>query len=393
MLVYNKEIMAEIFCDATEKLCIHSAVNDLNKDLSKVAGKTAQVKKYLPVEESGIVLVGTLSNPEFSRFLSERNIDVSITSDQWEYYHMRTFGDNNENLLICGSDDRGTMWGIYDFCKNELGVDPLYYWTDNEPLQKEMLLIEHVDRVDGPKTYKFRGWFINDEDYLTGWKSGGGKRYAKYNHYHQVVHADIIENVIETALRLKQNLMIPASLLNIDNPAEENLVRMVTERGMYVTQHHIEPLGVSHFSWENFWEARNVQVETSFVTQKERYIEIWTHYAKKWSKYENVIWQLGLRGRGDRPVWYHDSSVPPTMEDRGKLISSAIATQFEIVKKVLGHSDFLSTTTLWMEGAQLHRQGYLNFPDSTAIVFCDHGCAQMWEEDFYTTPRDRENSI
>ena len=49
--------------------------------------------------------------------------------------------------------------------------------------------------------------------------------------------------VLETAVRLGINLIIPASFVDIHNPPEENLIRMAVERGLYVSQHHVEPLG------------------------------------------------------------------------------------------------------------------------------------------------------
>lgn len=394
--LYNNSFMVEIFFDHFESKCIERAVEDLQNDIMKISGSTVPVvKKYLPLEEEGFIVIGSLENERFKKYLDQVNIAVPILKGEWERYVIKTIGENDENLLICGSDCRGTMWGIYQFCEEYLGIDPLYFWTDNEPEKKSELAFDQIEVVSGPVTFKFRGWFINDEDLLTEWKNGGGIRYIDYPYYHQVTHQSIIEKVIETALRLKQNLMIPASFIDIDNPAEENLVRMVTERGMFISQHHVEPMGVSHFGWDNFWEKRDQDVEASYVLYPEKFEEIWTYYAKKWAKYENVIWQFGLRGRGDRPVWFHDENVSPSMEERGKLISNAISKQDQIVEKVVGNKDYYSTTTLWMEGTELHNDCYLTFPDDTMIIFADKGSTQMWGEDFYTVDRkaDKEYGL
>ena len=42
--------------------------------------------------------------------------------------------------------------------------------------------------------------------------------------------------------------------------------------------------------------------------------EVWEYYAEKWAEFENVVWQTGLRGKGDRPVWQNDV---PTEEELG----------------------------------------------------------------------------
>ena len=58
--------------------------------------------------------------------------------------------------------------------------------------------------------------------------------------------------VVETLLRLKFNLVIPASFLDIENPPEKKLFDAVARRGIYISQHHVEPLGLSHFAFEDF---------------------------------------------------------------------------------------------------------------------------------------------
>lgn len=390
-VLFDKNYTTEIYCDGFEDVCIQKAVSDLQSDIEKVSGKSAIIKKYLPCEEQRYIVIGSLENKRFVDYVQGLEIEIIAIENKWEAYIMKTFGDDNQNLLICGSDPRGAMWGIYDLCEKKLEVDPLYFWTDNEPTKKEQLIFEDINIIQMPKSFKFRGWFLNDEDLLTEWKNGGGTRYIDYPHYHQVVHQSIVDKVIETALRLKQNLMIPSSFVDIENPAEENLVRMVTERGLFISQHHVEPMGVSHFAWDNYWKKRGEYIPASYVLQPDKYEEIWKNYAQKWAKYRTVIWQFGLRGRGDRSVWFNDEAVPPTMEARGKLISSAINKQKEIVENVLGNNNFYSSTTLWAEGTMLNNEGHLTFPEDTMIIFADEGYTQMMAEDFHTVKRLETN--
>ncbi|MGI6624832.1 MAG: glycosyl hydrolase 115 family protein [Limnochordia bacterium] len=386
--VIDDKFVVDIFCDAFEPECVLQAAGDLQSDLRKVSGLSPVVKRYLPYEEQGFIVIGSLQNERFREYAARQGIDVTRLAGTWENYLLKTFGSQHQNLLICGSDQRGTMFGVYEFCAEYLGVDPLYFWTDNEPAVRTELSLGPINQVSGPQTFKFRGWFINDEDLLTEWKAGGGTRYIDYPFYHQVVNQAAMAKVLETALRLKQNLIIPASFLDIDNPSEENFVRMATERGLFVSQHHVEPMGVSHFGWDNYWRRKGQDIPASYVLYPEKFAEIWRHYCEKWAQYPNIIWQFGLRGRGDRPVWTHDHNVPSSMEDRGKLISSAIAQQAEIVKDVLGHDDFYSTMTAWAEGVELHNAGYLSFPKNTMIIFADHGSTQMWGDDFSSVDRD-----
>ncbi|MCF7837300.1 MAG: glycosyl hydrolase 115 family protein [Candidatus Marinimicrobia bacterium] len=389
----------QVFCDHRERPCVHLAVQDLAGDIAKVLGARPVIKPYLPRNEDGFILVGSMGNPAFRARVTAYGIDLSTLAGQWEGYRLQTFGANHQNLLLCGSDERGAMWAVYEFAEKHLGVDPLGFWTDHETERLAALALGPLFTEDAPRTFKYRGWFINDEDLLTEWQHGGGRRYIDYRFYRQVVHPDVFARVLETAVRLKQNLIIPASFTDIENPAEEHLVRLAVARGLFVTQHHIEALGVSHFALENYWQARGKE-PPSFVADRERMIETWTHYARKWAQFgAQVIWQLGLRGRGDRPVWQIDPHIPATPEGRGAVISEAMACQRRIVAEVTGRDDFVATTTLWAEGTELHQAGHLRFPAGTIVVFADNlrgtdgkhqFIAHQWAKDFHAVARRPE---
>ena len=379
--LFHQTAMAPVCHDPGEKLCVTRALEDLSRDLQAVSGRNPQIRSGLPRVSDGCVIVGTLTNPGFSGYLRDQRVEIAEIAGKWEQY---TICVRNGTLVIAGSDERGTMWGIYELSRRYLGVDPLYLWTDHVPLRRESVDISEEDLVDGPKTYRFRGWFINDEDLIEGFCRGSrpDKAYRFHNDY-----APVLEMLVETALRLKQNLLIPCSHLDLENPAEEALVKLVTERGMYISMHHQEPVGVHQFTVDRYFRDCGIE-NVNYVEHPQRYEEIWTHYIRKWAKYDNVIWQLGLRGRGDRPVWYQNSSIPDTPEARGKIISDAIQTQLDIVRREYGDREVLSTSTLWMEGMGLYRQNALKFPEGTAVIFADFGPDQMWGEGYYDTPRD-----
>lgn len=77
---------------------------------------------------------------------------------------------------------------------------------------------------------------MNDEDLLGGWKDGGGARLVGGGFYYVTVNKSVIEAVVETMLRLKLNLVIPATFVDLDNPPEKALADAVAERGIYLSQ-------------------------------------------------------------------------------------------------------------------------------------------------------------
>ncbi len=294
-------------------------------------------------------------------------------------------------VTITGTDTLGTVFGIYAFAKSCLGVLPIYRLTDLFPAERETLLLEEESFRSAKRETRFRGWFLNDEDLLTDWKISGGVRHIDYPFYKNVMDPAVLDIILETALRMEINLVIPSSFIDIDNPAEEALVSAVCRRGLYVSQHHVEPVGVSYFTADNYMKAHgHTDEKVSFLSNRSRMEEIWRYYIGKWAKYgDRVIWQLGLRGKADQSVWRADPTVPNGEAERGAIITDAINTQHTLIREALGKDDFHSTVTLWMEGAALYGKGHIRVPRGAIIIFCDIGLSQMFSSDFYVTERKK----
>lgn len=382
--VWDGSSAAGLYYDAQENICIRKAVQDLKKDMESVGMKNVLCRDLLPDNTGGILLIGSLKNRNFTKYLERRGISLSELEGKWEHYTIRTIGEEEDTLLIAGSDDRGTMWGIYTFSERFLGIDPLYLWTDKHPDSVDVLMQEKLCITDGPKHFRFRGWFINDEDLIQGFSRGGNLE-SGYDFHKD--YADVLEMLVETGLRMKQNLLIPCSYLDICKPDEKKLVQIVTERGMYISMHHQEPVGVHQFTMDHYWEERGIKDINYFEYRKE-YEQLWRQYVRKWSGYQNVIWQLGLRGRGDRPVWYQAKGIPDSPEGRGRLISDAIRRQYEIVKEENPGREVFCSSTLWMEGMELYKRGALTFPEDAIVVFADFAPEQMLGEEYFNTPRE-----
>lgn len=375
---------ASLFVPPGEPECVRLAAQDVAADVSRVTGKMPPFAA--DAGEAG-VLVFSLNRPESAALLEKLAPGFGDgLQGKWEAYRVETAG---ERLIVAGSDERGAMFGLYAFAESCLGVDPLYYWASRPPERKERLAWDSVEIRSGEPTFRFRGWFINDEDLLTEFRLDGGARRIDYPYYHRVISPSVSARIVEAALRLQMNLIIPSSFVDIRNPAEARLIEDAARRGLFVTMHHVEPLGVSAFGFDNYWKDRNETVPFAITQQREKFREIWKDYAMCWAKFgPQVIWQLGLRGIADRPVWLADPNVPETDEGRGALISEAMAEQWEIIRSVDPRPQPLATTTLWMEGAGLHAAGHLKFPPGVAVIFSDNSPGWELQKDFYEVKRE-----
>ena len=350
---------------------VRLAVEDLRKDFLRCSYLTE--KPAIVDEEKELCLV------------IEEN---SLQDDPLQDEAFSLFSDGKK-IRISAKGYLGTMWGIYTFSEKILGVSPCYLFNDLDVEKQTSLEVGEIAINEAPQKVGFRGIFVNDEDLLTEWKEGGGARQIKYPFYETTVAESVMDKVVETALRLKLNLVIPASFLDVDNPPEKALADCVAKRGIFLSQHHIEPLGLSHFTFENYCKKFNKEGEYSYIHNPETLIDGWKYYAEKWSKYDNVVWQIGLRGKADRPVWEEDTPTETELKTYADYISSAVKTQKEIVLQATGGKAKYFSTTLWMEGSTLAEKGLLNLDKDTIIVFADNGPNQMFGKDYDKVSRQK----
>jgi len=374
---------------ATEPECVRLAVQDLVSDVAKITGKTLRVvSSEKNLSGQPMVVVGTWGLSD--TILQKQANEIKKLRGKWEAYEVHS---SNKNLLIAGSDERATMFGIYDFLEKYLGVDPLYFWSDRAPEKRTTLQWDDAAISQSTPSFRYRGWFINDEDLLTEWYETGGVRKIDYPYYGQVVNPAIMKQIVEALVRLRMNLIIPASFIDIRNPAEAALVKEAARRGVFLSMHHVEPMGVSAFTFFNYWQEKTGEKPLfSFYSNREKLEEVWRVYAQEWARYPNVIWQIGLRGIADRPMWMADPGIPQSDADRGKLISEAMQVQRQIIREVDQRPNPPITTTLWAEGSTLNQAGHLQIPDDVTIVFSDNSPGWKWQQDFHETTRRSEHT-
>ena len=367
MVIFNSKGCLDICLKNTNKYVL-LAVEDLRKDFVRVS-KLGKKPAFIDAENDFCLVI-------------EENQSGNALED--ESFIIRSEGNK---IKISANSYLGTIWGIYTFSEKILGVNPCYLFNDLKIEKQTKLIVDEVYVCEQPQQVGFRGVMINDEDFLTGWKEGGGLRRLDYMFYNITVSHSVMEMVVETMLRLKFNLVIPASFLDIDNPYEKVLADCVAQRGIFISQHHVEPLGVSHYTFENYCKKVGKEGIYSFSKNPELMDEVWRYYVRKWSAYENVIWQLGLRGKADRPVWEEEKPSEKELKAFGQYISNAISKQKSIVlEETKGNAQYF-TSTLWMEGSLLMEKGCLDIDDDIITIFADIGTNQMFGKDYDSVPR------
>ena len=325
-----------------EHSCVHRAIASLQKDFEAVMGVS-------PKRSAGDakVLIGTVGvNPQIDQWVKQ-----GILRDlkgKTEKYIIKTI---NGQLVIAGSDKRGTVYGIYELSR-QIGVSPWYYWAD-VPVEKHAeLFIREGEYTDGEPAIRYRGLFLNDEaPCLTTWvKNTFGTNYGGHDFY---------EKVFELILRLKGNYLWPAMwgwAFYADDP--ENLKTADAMGVMMGTSHH-EPMARNHQEYardRNGWGAWN------YSTNKEKLDRFFREGIERMKGTDDIV-TIGMRGDGDEAMGNSTDT---------KLLETIIDNQRRIIKEVTKRPA-KETPQIWAlyKEVQDYYDAGLRVPDDVTILLCD----------------------
>ena len=332
---------ASVSFDSREHSCVQRAVANLQKDFEKVT------RKQLPVSESARILVGTVGvNKQIDQWVKKG--ELRDLKSKTEKYVIKTIGDQ---LVIAGSDKRGTVFGIYELTR-QMGVSPWYYWADVPVEQHESLYIKKGEYTDGEPAVRYRGIFLNDEaPCLTTWvKNTFGTDYGDHHFY---------EKVFELILRLKGNFLWPAMwgwAFYADDPENS---KVADEMGVIIGTSHHEPMARNHQEYarrRNEWGAWNYQ------TNKENLDRFFREGIERMKGTDDIV-TIGMRGDGDEAM----SATADT-----KLLENIIDNQRRIIKNVTGKPAD-KTTQVWAlyKEVQDYYDAGLRVPDDVMILISD----------------------
>lgn len=319
------------------------AANDLAADIERVTGRKPRVN---PVTAGPAVLVGTLGkSPLIDQLVAAGKLDVSELRGAWESFIITTV---DKRLVIVGSDRRGTAFGVYELSQ-AIGVSPWYWWADVAPRKRAALFVRAGTRRFGPPSVKYRGIFINDEDWgLQPWAA------RTFEPEHGGIGPKTYARVFELLLRLKANTLWPAmhAVTPAFNSRPENAA-LADDYAIVMSSSHAEPMLRNNVSeWKAPPEAYNYHSNRSGV------LDYWKERVATNGGYEN-LYTLGMRG-------IHDSGMhgPRTDLERIRLLEQIFADQ----RALLGQAP--QQFCAYKEVLGLYRLG-LKVPDDVTIVWPD----------------------
>ena len=347
----------------TADAVVRHAVEDVLADIRRVTGvrpdrsttaiKTAQLRH--------LVMVGTLGqHPVIDQLVAEGRINVGDLAGAWESFVITTVEDPTPNvkqaLVIVGSDRRGTAFGTYELAQ-AIGVSPWHWWADVAPEPREALYVAAGTRRFGPPSVKYRGIFINDEDWgLQPWAA----------HTFEPQTGDIgpktYEKVFELLLRLKANTLWPAMhACTAPFNGDPRNAALADDYAIIMGSSHAEPM-----LRNNVREWTAPKPDYNYVNNREGVRAYWEERARTNGGFEN-IYTLGMRG-------IHDSGIQGTTDDAQRItvLEQVFADQRDLIARHVT-PDVTAAPQMfcaYKEVLDLYRQG-LQVPDDVTIVWPD----------------------
>ena len=325
-----------------EHSCVQIAAANLLRDFEQVTG----VKPQRGGNDARVV-IGTIgSNPQIDQWVKQGLL--KDLKGKTEKYIIKTIG---KQLVIAGSDKRGTVYGIYELSR-QIGVSPWYYWADVPVVKHPELYVKEGEYTDGEPAVRYRGLFLNDEaPCLTTWvKNTFGTNYGGHQFY---------EKVFELILRLKGNYLWPAMwgwAFYADDP--ENL-KTADKMGVMMGTSHHEPMARNHQEYardRKGWGAWN------YSTNKENLDRFFREGIERMKGTDDIV-TIGMRGDGDEAMGNGTDT---------KLLETIIDNQRRIIKEVTKRPA-KETPQIWAlyKEVQDYYDAGLRVPDDVTVLLCD----------------------
>lgn len=366
-LISAKEKAAVVY-DANDYLVVQKTAGLFVDDVENVTGQklllTDEVKK-----EKVIILVGTIEKNRLIRQLAEKGkIDISPLEGAWERYLIQTvsrpFPGVSKALVVAGSDRRGAAFGLFSLSE-QIGVSPWYWWADVPVKKHKNLYVDAPATVSKTPSVKYRGIFINDEDW--GLKPWAAKTFEKERGN---IGPRTYAKICELLLRLKANHLAPAM-----HPVSTSFYQIPENKlvadsfAIVMGSSHCEPLLLNTASE---WHSDKMG-PWDYNKNKDKINEVLSDRVKENCPYENV-YTLALRGLHDAAMGGGD--VP--MKEKVKMLESALKDQRNIVAQHIDRpiETIPQAFTPYKEVLEIYSNG-LELPDDVTIIWADDNFGYM----------------
>ena len=353
-LLLNANNRVEIYMDTNDCKGVSYAAHALLKDIKSVSGATATLTSdagFLKKADTArpAILVGTIGHSAaIDQLVKQKRINGNLLKGKREKFIITLI---DGQLVIAGSDRRGTIYGIYELSQ-QMGVSPWYDWADVPVEHHDSIFVNKGIYTDGEPAVRYRGIFLNDEaPCLTSWvKNTYGTGYGDHRFY---------QRVFELVLRLRGNMMWPAMwgwAFYADDPENE---KTADEMGVVMSTSHHEPMARNH---QEYARNRKGWGPWNYQKNKANLQKFFREGIERMKGTEQIV-TIGMRGDGDEAM---------SAEADTKLMTNIINDQRKIIADVTGRkaSETPQVWALYKEVLDYYDKG-MKVPDDVTLLLCD----------------------
>lgn len=354
---------ATILIDPEEALVVKKAAELLVEDIEEISGQKLNIATTYNKKMAGPKIVAVTlgvggKKSLFNTLNKTLKEDFSDLEGQWEAFRIKTVRMNDEKMLIVvGSDRRGTAYGLLEI-SSMLGVSPWKWWADVKPEKKVELKLVGADKEVPSPSVKYRGIFINDEDW-------GLEPWAKNNYEPEAGDPGprTYARIFELLLRLRANTIWPA-MHECTKPffSIPGNLQVADTFAIMISNSHCEPmLRTNTGEWnQEEYGAYN------YFTNKENVLKYWEERVTETAHMEN-IYTIGMRGIHDGRM-EGASNVKEYLEGLRQVIGDQRAMLSRHINEDLTkvHQIFIP----YKEVQEVYDAG-LEVPEDVTLIWCD----------------------
>ncbi len=306
---------AAIVIDPVDYPVVQLAANLFADDVQRVTGHRLSITNQPAAPQ--LIIAGTLGRKWLIEDMAGAwKLDLDKIKGRWDATLMQVvphpFPGVDSALVIVGSNRRGTAYGLTQLSQT-IGVSPWYWWADVPAAHHDTLVLKlNAPQVDAPAV-KYRGIFINDEDWgLNPWASN------TFDPDFKNIGPKTYEKVFELMLRLRLNYIWPAMhACSTEFGSVPENVALADKFAIVAGSSHCEPMLCNNVHWNE-----KAKGPWNYSLNRDAIHEYWEENAKARGD-DEAVWTLGIRGIHDAAMERPPADVP----GRIKLVDQVIKDQ------------------------------------------------------------------
>jgi len=337
---------------------VNVALNMFASDMKAVTGHKASHSGNGQIE---VYQLNMLSNKEF-KAVKDLNLPIDdIITKQDAFY----IGIRNGNIVVMGSNGRGTAYGILELSRMA-GVSPWIWWGDVKPeRQKRLIINDNFSTIQSPSV-EYRGIFINDEDWsLRRWAHAKLDRHLPEG----AIGPRTYKKVFELLLRLRANTIWPAMHTGTTAFFKVKGNREVADScDIVVGSSHCEPMLCNNVGE---WNAKD-RGDYNFITNRKSVEDYWAERIKETCNMD-AIYTIGMRGihdgymEGVKTLGEQTNGLQMVIDDQRKMLAKYVNKDVNKIPQV-----FIP----YKEVLKVYENG-LRVPDDVTLMWCDDNYGYM----------------